>query len=128
MELIIKRNKWVNGSNGSDILKPLTKFGYINLLNDQGKMCCLGFLARVCGLKPKDIKAIPGPEGLSDKAIKKIQGTPFSKLFTKAGIQSPICNSLINANDNDKFKPETREKRIKERMKKIGVKVTFVDK
>lgn len=44
MELVIDRSKWVRGPNGHSCL-----------LNDDGKMCCLGFLALADGMLPEEI-------------------------------------------------------------------------
>jgi len=132
MKLVIKRNKWVNGSNEDD------PRGSAELLNSEGNMCCLGFFAKACGFKSKEIKNMCTPGSLyndrtySDQAergfLKKIEKTPFKELLTKDGRNSRLANSLIDINDSSTMKNETREKKITEKLTKIGVKVTFLDK
>ena len=58
-KLTITRSNWVNGSNCGVTINGGK--GCVSLLNKHGNMCCLGFLAKTCGLKPNDILDFADP-------------------------------------------------------------------
>ncbi len=137
-ELIIPRKLWVHGGNKSTSARQ-NEFGHSSLLNEQGKMCCLGHLAKSCGLTDRQIKGKHDPSYLSNTAIKKISNTAFSYLF-KFGKINSICSRLIEANDAVdgiqykyfksfyvKITQKERESKIRNLMLDIGVRVKFVD-
>lgn len=146
LKLVIKRKKWVNGSNNSDALlnkelKETDWAGASELLNDKGNMCCLGFLGKACGIPKSSLlnecvpfEAIRSLDNLGnmnkktqDKLLKKIDETPFRKLLNKKLTHTKVCNSLIKVNDSTKITNAKREEKIAHHMKKIGVQVKFVD-
>jgi hypothetical protein len=114
MNLTIDRKKWLRGTNKTSYsYEPL-------LLNNNDKMCCLGFYARACGLKKKDILDVTEPCDV-DQGKEKL-----SLLLNRRENNNQVCNQLIHINDNLKTSDTIKEKAIKNNFSKIGVKVKFV--
>ena len=112
--LTINRKRWAR--YGSDK-------GESALLNEDGNMCCLGFLGRACGLKPTDLRVgMPGDtySGLHHKWSKGVIGkrNPYSRWASKAA----------TVNDSDKYSPEKREAILVNHFKKIGIELKFTGK
>lgn len=135
--LTINRNRWFRG-RGSDGSQ---------LLTDEGQMCCLGFLARACGIPANEILDRATPEELFDhdayplvegdpRWYKKVEQSPFIELVGDLHTpdNSDICEKLMEVNDSlsdecpdysDGISERVREKTIKQLMRKIGIKVTY---
>lgn len=108
--LVIDRKRWRRGGKYEDVA----------LLDDKGQMCCLGFLAKQCG-----IKLYRGEQcdydSLDSEDIEKL---PYGF------IDAPQCptklhNDLIDTNDDKSLRGKEREEKIKQLMLKANVKVTF---
>ena len=158
--VIINRKKWVNGSNSTDSSlgiydqgKEAYQKGYkgdSQLLNDEGNMCCLGFFAKSCGIKPRDIRGVNDPSDfvdvqmIADRIVNdmwaednpkvkkqlarnksKVGSSLYSKLLTKNGNNNALCTSLIQTNDNADITNKEREQTIKKKLRSIGVLVKF---
>ena len=149
-KLVISRKRWVNGSNSDEAFSDEAFIhgnnkGESLLLNDKNNMCCLGFFAKSCGLKPKNIRVGEPTEIFNtvvphdrDKLIAKIEDTPFKKLIVNYGSKdiryndnyqnsSKICRDLIAVNDDPDIPISKREKKITSLFNKINVEVQFVD-
>jgi hypothetical protein len=116
-KLVINRKKWLRGPDRDSML-----------LDDHGRMCCLGFAARqLCGAKPKDIRGHSSPASKPDVfetdlawLIKKSRGLPIQ--------DSTVGNHLMSINDQSEgITDAKRERRIAAIFKKKGVRVTFVN-
>lgn len=57
-EFVVKRSKWLRGPQPSD--------GVSMLLNDEGLMCCLGFVSEQCGVPRKELLHRRSPADLTD--------------------------------------------------------------
>jgi len=112
------------------------------LLNNSGKMCCLGFYALACGLDKKVIKNVPDPVGVvnltkdgtttdgSDKVIKRKSEVVWeTKLVANDRYGSPdnsgITYDLMGVNDDPYLTDEQREKELTYLFKGLGIKVNF---
>ena len=116
-EFTINRAKWGRGDSNE---------GY--LLNDvSGKMCCLGFYAKACGLKNKDIIGVTDPASYQSYFFEKNSGTWKTKLL-KSSRNTSTCNDLIIINDSMYITDEAREEKIIKKFARIGIKVKFVGK
>jgi hypothetical protein len=141
LRIVIDRALWMRGSPDNS-----------RLLNDEGKMCCLGFLGRACGFTEEELgyavspselpsvdDSLKGPGRVDDvdhpigsgRWPKKIARTSWTD-------ESTLTNHLMSINDADKkiavslgrtFKvpdESARERLITGLMAKAGVAVTFV--
>lgn len=113
--VIISRKKWARGQ--------IKKYGDSSLLNDKGNMCCLGFVAKSCGVPLNTLKGIASYATLikgSRKLLpKKLR--PFQN-----GWDNTLTTILIGVNDN-KISAKLREQRIIELFKEANIQIRFRD-
>lgn len=117
----VKRSKWQRGEGNQSA----------RLHNDNNKMCCLGFYAKKCGLKKKDITDVASP-GEIEYDIKDAWDTFLIKRLdmpdsTDLLVDSNIANTLMEVNDDVNASDKDRELKLKELFKEQGIKVKFVD-
>lgn len=122
MELIIDRDKWARGEYVNSKGAASTR-----LLDSDGKMCCLGFYALVCGFKENEIENEGEPGDVpSDK-------WPESCLFSEGGnddgglswSQTFWTREAIAINDNPVLDEDEREQELKEHFAKVDVELEF---
>jgi hypothetical protein len=119
--LTISRKRWLPAKD----LKRESSNGV--LYRYDGKMCCLGFLARQCGAKVKDIV----PNVAMPSRIYKGLGLvwPDGLLLTSADgrlMDSALADQLARINDDPTLTQRSRERKIKVEFKEIGIAVKFV--
>lgn len=127
-KFVVKRSKWFRGRGNT-----------LSRLQTDNQMCCLGFYAKECGLKKKNITDVVSP-GEIEYEIKDIWDTfllarisniydsdPDDPGLTDIIIDSEIANSLMEINDDVNISDEDREYKLKELFKEQGIKVKFVD-
>lgn len=115
IEFTISRRFWGRGNDSS-----------CELLDHNGKMCCLGHYGRACGLSLKSMLHESYPSGL-DRVPKQMRW--LSEERPQANKWENFENALAGANDdvgigvNNKL----REERIQKLFAKRGIKVNFID-
>lgn len=103
--LVIVRRRWLRGEGAAD--------SYLRRASD-GRQCCLGFYARVCGIKAKTIVGEWLPGDVREE-------WPEDAQWLFDGVRhSADATSLADINDNS---PD--EKKIARLFAKHGVKVVF---
>ena len=125
LDVTINRRKWLRNRKNEEI------FG--SALLQDGKMCCLGFVALACGFKEDDIADVDLPNNVytEDPGFKPHKA--WKKLIKKFGENSKDTLYLANVNDSYDLKTDSivkysateREQLISERMKKMGINVKF---
>lgn len=127
-EVTVERHRWYRGQ----------KQGSMLLRNQDNKMCCLGFAALACGLGPKQIRGIPTPAAVSGaeavpvwlNLITKGVGETLTLVTKEMGetlTDSPLCLSLMGANDSEYTSDAVKEELIAEEGLNAGLKFVFVD-
>lgn len=114
MKLVIDRKKWGRGE----------LFGM--LLNDAGKMCCLGFLGLACGLPENVIRDVAMPANVFGKSAKR-NNDKWAKMINRGGgdDSTRLAKSLAVINDNTNTSDKQKERKITQKFKTIGVDVKF---
>ena len=114
MELEIIRSRWARGGiNGSSMMR-----------NNDGNMCCLGFLAMRCGYEASDLEGRPSPSSVIGESGR---GNMFPEWIT-LGYISTSAVGLRLMQINDRWADDaSREDEITRIMGEHGVTVTFVD-
>lgn len=115
----IDRSKWLNGSISYDSAMRDTK----------GRMCCLGFYGKACGVKAKAMTGIGYPHQLDATAVPDEMHwliEEFGAFNTGRGRNTPHCTQLVGDNDSDLLAKREREARIKKGFKEAGITVKFV--
>lgn len=120
MEFTIDRSKWRCGGigiNGKGL-------GSVNLLNYQGYMCCLGQIAEQLG--HQSLLNLAEPEHINEDNLKS---DILIEVDDERGIKnSDLSNNAMLINDDSEINISEREKQLKERFKKDGIKLKFVGK
>jgi|SRR5580698_3376967 hypothetical protein len=128
-EFVVKRKTWYRGKGSENSC----------LLNDAGRMCCLGFYAEACGLDRKTIRDLSSPRDAvqitqqgettskdGDIVCRKSNVVWSTKLVSNVYmINIPTCNTMMEVNDNKKLSDEERETKLTALFKRLGIKVKF---
>ena len=112
MDLVIKRSQWLRGEGGDD--------SYL-LRQEDGKMCCLGFLGLALGITSAELLGEQNPRDASDDLNR------WPEAICKNGLDTPLACSLMLVNDNTSISEKCRERTITAAMKEAGINVTFED-
>jgi hypothetical protein len=121
--LTIVRSKWRRGGNNN------THLGVTRLLNDRGRMCCLGFDAIACGLSPAIIKGLGEPceIGQADVPREYLESPRFGEEGGRY-YQTKAITVAIEHNDEEHISDTEREVLIRQDLKALGWDdVLFVD-
>ncbi len=111
-ELVIDRSKWKRGS-------PSNHDTY--LLDDDGKMCCLGFYALACGVDEESIRNKTEPEFLEFE----IPGLSYDNEETGYIHNTEFACSAIPINDTIAMDEDQREEALINLFKENNVSLTF---
>ena len=104
IKVVVDRKKWYRGEREDSML-----------LLTNGKMCCIGFLARVLKYKPKDIRDIATLEGTAQTTIQE----------QFIGANEGNLGRAYEINDDSTISDSVREKELKQIGKKMGVRFIF---
>ena len=113
LDVIVSKKRWCRG------------LGCVRsalLCETSGKMCCIGFMARACGLKPKNIRGMAGLEDLPADAQNK---SPLIK--TAVENKEEHLTDAYMINDSEALTDKERIKALKPIGRKLGVNFTFAD-
>lgn len=110
-QFTVVRKLWARGDLQTNIL----------LRTESGKQCCLGFFARACGYKAREIT---GQANLFDLVERPDRGT---KIYQQFGIDEDTHEDIVFCNDDVFIEEPEREKRLKELFASQGIEVTFED-
>lgn len=115
-KLTIKRSKWLRGGCGT----PHGNDRSCLYRPEDGKKCCLGFLALANGATMGSISSRNFPMDISPTV--RHGATAMLALDENEN----LVDDLVEVNDNRYLRWNLREKKIKTLMKRVGVEVTFV--
>ena len=118
LEVIIDRSKW---NRGIPKVKYRQHFGGSALLNEQGNMCCLGFVCKALGLSDEQIANREYPQSTS---LKIPQLTEFNNVSYPQDTTLSCTAAVIN--DSPIIPPKEKEKRLKSLFIENDIKLTFV--
>lgn len=104
IKVVVDRKKWYRGK-GSDSS---------GLLLNNGKMCCIGFLARRLGCKPREIRDRP--------TLMMVDRLAVTLLLDK---YRDIIDDAYQTNDDQEIDDKARERELKVYGKEMGVNFVF---
>lgn len=119
----ITRSKWRCGGDSQVRGRKLGK-GNTQLLNEQGYMCCLGQVARQCGIGSKAILNVATP---TDVSVKRLPHLIYKVKHIVYRDNSELAQDAMEINDNEGTTVARKEKLLIALFKKHGHKLTFVD-
>jgi hypothetical protein len=122
MKLVIDRKTWLRGDPASYLLRE-----------QDGKMCCLGFLSLQCGVTKEKMMGLATVAVGADANAEFRQGALASLAQVNKYARDPdapykntdIADALMEANDDTLLSDAQREESLVELFKKIGVDVEF---
>lgn len=117
--LKINRSKWRTGKDS----KHSKGIGDTELLNNEGFMCCLGFLSLQEGIPKEKILEVSTPYELGQEAEDKL---PY--LLDTFKLNNKFCKTAMGINDSIRTTAEEKEERITKHFAKKGIKVVFTGK
>jgi hypothetical protein len=120
IKVTIRRKKWLRGTN-SGLMR-----------NEAGAQCCLGYVARACGIQAPDLSGLGTPSEVIIQLLAEGKSVPdaFMKLVTVSDREieeNEACNNLISLNDSGGSSIKDREDSIKKGLYELGFSVTFTD-
>lgn len=115
---IIDKSKWVCGDNSE-------KMGDTAMLNDKGRMCCLGQMCKQAGVSKKSLKFNSSPDEIDHKKVPKWMLTKDSVGLKQ---DSELSQILITVNDDYSISQKKREREITKLLKEAGHTVEFKGK
>ena len=132
-EFTVDRKNWFRGSryDSSLLISPSHALDCGVPEEHIGKMCCLGFYAKACGVSEKALKNTnaSSPQELSEAKARLPK--QFKKLLVDHKWhdldvnESKLSLKLMSTNDSHKISNKTREARLKKLFKEINVTVKF---
>ena len=112
--LTIKRSKWIHTKKDLETQSKLHR-------KSDGKMCCLGFLTKACGIP---VKKFSGFGTVEDVGLKRLPKT--LQWLVNNSYPSSDAFKAMKINDSNMLR-KNKEKRIKTIFKRHGINVKFVD-
>ncbi len=118
MEFTVDRKTWYRGKGGM----------FSKLLKEDGRKCCLGFLAKAYGYEDSDILNKASFRNLSDASLitRLLVGDSNNELLGENYCTS-LHETIADINDNRTFSDETKEKELTELFAQADIKVNFID-
>lgn len=115
IKFTVRRKNWLRGK------------GDALLLNENGSMCCLGFLGRACGLKKKDMLELGTPEDVDIEEPDKGTQFPYSIVDKHDYFMgnTGLCYEIIDVNDAPNLSSKEREQKLTKLFAEGGIEVTF---
>lgn len=117
--LVIDRNIWFRGQGSKES----------KLLNDNGKMCCVGIYLKACGVPEEDILNVRTADELADEFSNKNKLPEEAKwLFDFVQrCRSIRATDLYIINDDVMEIDSSREDYIRHKFAEVDVVVTFIN-
>lgn len=131
MKLTIDRRKWGRGEMAAQTEKEklvsesrllIGEDSSRGVIEAVGKMCCLGFLGRKCGINQDALldKCMPSNVEIEPTRNKTVWNSLIDNTHN-----TQVASDLAHINDSLNISEKMREFKIKRKMKKIGVEVIF---
>ncbi len=112
LNVVVKRSEWLRGENRSN--------SYL-LRSDDGKMCCLGFVARTLGATAQDIMDRRTP-----MTVDSIEW-PDPQYNQRIIEQFSATVQMMDINDAQTMDETEREQRLSALAEAIGIHFTFTE-
>jgi len=103
-EFVVQRSKWLRGG------KPHTF-----LLDGNGHMCCLGFVAAQCGVADNALRGVGAPRDIEvEDVYRQLQGVLIRQLATRVTdwTDSALADEAMTINDDSALTDAEREAQL----------------
>lgn len=127
MKFTIDRRTWYRGRKNSALIinNPQVKPEF------QGYSCCLGHIAKQCGIPDNTLKGIATPKSLrglvslDSEFMDKL--TDYKVMPYGTMMNSPTCSSMMEVNDNRVIEDKNREAELIFLAAKLGWTLEFIN-
>lgn len=100
------------------------RWGKSALRNDDGTMCCLGFLGVACGVPESEMLEVGMPNDIV--GMKYRSKYPIDVFADDdRDTESDFADEAASINDSGIIKPYRKEEKLKKLFKTVGIKLTF---
>ena len=117
MKYIIDRKRWQRGRGAAESGLYLP---------ENRKMCCLGQVAKQCGVSLKAMSMCGAPSSLKNESILKLPKWLYHKKG-RALVDSAACGKAMQANDSEYVTDAGREKTLTALFAKHGDELVFIN-
>lgn len=115
----IDRAKWAREIKG----KP-NHMGNIALLNEQGNMCCLGFVCKAYGVSNKAMLGVENPNDVDHPRVPSIL-IRYDEYSSGGPLLSALADNTISLNDCGRIPAKELERELKKLFKEAGIELVF---
>lgn len=130
-KIIIDRSKW---GTGYLLRRDLLALGPGELDPDEGKMCCLGFLARACGATDDEIRGMPMPNrelankyNINGVSTNLLNNHPLD-IGQRIGLASDYWWDIASSINDSTLPESVKELRLTNLFREHGIELTFSGK
>lgn len=122
-EFTVDVKRWARGG----------KNGEPALLNEQGSMCCLGFLGEACGVSADSMRIVGEPADIDAEQERELFPPDLMDVHDMDGDGEDYCttscfgNTLISTNDDHFISDKERMEKIQKEFRTIGIEVNFIN-
>ncbi len=122
IKVTVHESNWYRGRGGDE--SRLLLAGSYNNDSHEGKMCCIGFLARACGVEDQEMLDVPATDGLDNVP----EGMGWMVEYGSEGecMSSDEANRIYAMNDRDDISDVERKSELKRLLAAHGVDMEFV--
>lgn len=129
LDVTVERSKWYRGQGDEQSRLLVTVH---DDSEQNGKMCCLGFVCLAAGLTPDDIANRPFPAEVRNQLpiVRQFPQVLEPLLYVAGDLQaanSTHCNDIGSVNDSEDMPDTEREATLTKLGKEVGINFTFVD-
>lgn len=109
-KIVIDRSKWRTGARNRNVA---TGHGDTLLRNDEGYMCCLGFICRAAGIPDNKLNiGEPGDIYIHDSYSQRIEVPDIAVCTDGRYGQTDYADAAIMINDNEEYSLQEKEARL----------------
>jgi hypothetical protein len=123
IKVTIDRARWRTGINSTNA----TGTGDTELLNQEGYMCCLGFICKAVGIRDAAISGVSTPLNvcLADKEAEKKIGSLVQLGPWRTLVNSGLSRDAMHINDYRDTTPDQKEEKLLELFKDSEFEIEF---
>ena len=119
-EMVIKGSEWLRGGTGENL-------GASVLLAKEGRRCCIGIHARLCGIPDADILEIGAVTSMFKHQVTECfqPWVEFDKVNPDCPDDSVIGASAMRINDDPKTNDEEKIEQLRPIFKGLGIEIVW---
>lgn len=114
-EFVVRRSKWLRGLSSRETW----------LLDDAGRMCCLGFVAEQCGVATSALLHVDAPVCVTPSESRKLEPALLKSCGDGDSRHTALTCDAIGINDDPSLSDPRREAKLAALFAKHGYRLRF---